>query len=185
MSVKKTVTIIGIVCAVIVVIGGLVSWTTVPPNKPRITVINGSLTQFYLNNNTLYYNLALNIAFKNPSITKPINYKHIETTARYIDERFPLETFTSSPFKQGAKDTNVLSLNFQGQQIVKFSEDVLSQFQSETVAGAYTINVAVVLQILKFSYKPHTLCLLKVPLRFNSTSTSGSFRVTQCSVQKN
>lgn len=160
--------------------------------KLEITVTNASLTQFNLNsnNNTLYYNLALDVALRNPSPTFRLHYKRVEVTAKYREERFALVTLILPPFNQGTKITTILHPVLQGQSFVRFSEHDLSEFNLETAEGVYSIDVQVSLQISRrilkgIVYKPRGMCMLKVPLSFNQTSTASiSFKTTECAVRR-
>lgn len=72
---------------------------------------------------------------------------------------------------------------------MKFGKREVSQFNSETAAGAYSINVQLAFLIKarfgKFkshNYKPYRKidCKLKVPLSFNETSPASGFKTTRC-----
>ncbi|XP_004288883.1 PREDICTED: uncharacterized protein LOC101301246 [Fragaria vesca subsp. vesca] len=180
---KKILKRLGIGCGIILIMGvviGLIVGLRIVPPMVKATVTNASLTQFNLSsNNILYYNLALDVALRSSTGTK-VNYKRIKVTAKY-KKMFTLGTFTSPPFKQGAKNkTIVLHPNFQGQQFVMLSENDLSVFRSETAAGAYAIDAVVDLKIKPFACRTQGKCLLKVPLSLNHTSASSSFKATQC-----
>lgn len=72
---------------------------------------------------------------------------------------------------------------------MKFGKREVSQFNSETAAGVYSINVQLALRIKvrygKFksqNYKPYEKidCNLKVPLSFNETTPASGFETTRC-----
>ncbi|KAL6221857.1 hypothetical protein ACLB2K_005249 [Fragaria x ananassa] len=167
---KKILKRLGIGCGIILIMGiiiGLIVGLRIVPPMVKATVTNASLTQFNLSSNNsssnILYNLALDVALRSSTETK-VNYKRIKVTAKY-KKMFTLGTFTSPPFKQGAKNkTIVLHPNFQGQQFVMLSENDLSVFRSETAAGAYAIDVVVDLKIKPFACRTQGKCLLKKPL---------------------
>ncbi|BBH07663.1 NDR1/HIN1-like 3 [Prunus dulcis] len=153
-------------------------WLIFLPKEPEFTVSNASLTQFNFNNNTLYYNLALNITIQNPNKRVGIYYRHIQVIANYRKERFSMVNLTSPPFYQGHKNTTFLhDVLVEGQELVEFGEHELSQFNSET-AAAFTI-----LMYGKFKTADYGSskidCKLKVPLSFSETPATG-FNTTKC-----
>ncbi|KAL6273477.1 hypothetical protein ACE6H2_024169 [Prunus campanulata] len=163
-------------------------WLIFLPKEPEFTVSNASLTQFNFNNNTLYYNLALNITIQNPNKRVGIYYRHIQVIANYRKERFSMVNLTSPPFYQGHKNTTFLhDVIVEGQQLVEFGEHELSQFNSETAAGVYNIDVKLALWVRARYGKFKTAdygssnidCKLKVPLSFSETPATG-FNTTKC-----
>ncbi|KAF3675079.1 Protein YLS9 [Capsicum annuum] len=68
----------------------LVLWQVLRPNKVKFYVTDATLTQFDLStaNNTLYYDLALNMTIRNPNKRVGIYYDSIEARAMYQGQRF-------------------------------------------------------------------------------------------------
>ncbi|KAL6145595.1 hypothetical protein ACLB2K_056281 [Fragaria x ananassa] len=81
---------------VIALLAGVIAFLVIFSRSPRleVTVTDASMTQFNLNsnNNTLYYNLALDVAIRNPSSTFSIHYKRIEVTAKFRQQRVAMVT---------------------------------------------------------------------------------------------
>ncbi|KAB1222555.1 Protein YLS9 [Morella rubra] len=181
-----------LVFTVLIIIGlaALVVWLVLRPNNLKFNVTDASLTQFNLDsNNTLQYNLALNITVRNPNKRIGIYYDTIQANAYYEDQRF--NTVTLTPFYQGHKNTSVLTPAFDGQQLVLLGTSELSTFNSEKSNGIYSIDVKLNLRIrtkmglIKIGhFKPKINCDLKVPLSSSGTST-GSFETTKCVLRPN
>ncbi|KAM0977976.1 hypothetical protein ACFX13_014258 [Malus domestica] len=163
-----------------------VFWLIVRPNRVKFHVTDATLTQFnFSNDNTLHYNLALNLTIRNPNKKIGIYYDRIETRAFYEDQRF--STVTLTPFYQGHKQTNVLNPVFQGQQVVQGSK-LLSEYNQQKSTGIYEIDLKIYLRIrFKFGliktgkFKPKIECDLKVPMTQNGNSV-GTFQTTKCDV---
>ncbi|PRQ23157.1 hypothetical protein RchiOBHm_Chr6g0258251 [Rosa chinensis] len=68
----------------------LIFWLIFLPQEPKFKVTNASLTQFNFNNtnNTLNYNLAINITIRNPNKRVGIYYRRIKVIANYRNKRF-------------------------------------------------------------------------------------------------
>ncbi|KAM1735433.1 hypothetical protein ACFX12_013907 [Malus domestica] len=165
-------------------------WLIFLPKEPKFTVSNASLTRFNFTNtdNTLYYNLALNVTIRNPNKRVGIYYRRIQVFANYRKKRFANVTLPLEPFYQGRKNTTTLNhVLVEGQQRVAFGEHDLSQFNSETAAGVYSIDVEIYLRVKAKYGKVKTSdygssnidCKLKVPVSSNNTSVSG-FNPTKC-----
>ncbi|XP_004497666.1 NDR1/HIN1-like protein 10 [Cicer arietinum] len=185
--------ILSIICKIlttiiiIVVILGFLFWLIVRPNVLKFTVTDASLSQFnFTNNNTLHYNLALNISIRNPNKRVGIYYDNIETLAFYKDVRFGSQTLGT--FFQRHKNTSLLNPVFKGQQVVPLNSDQISEFDNEMKDGVYGIDVKVLLNV-RFKLwlfktgkvKPKVRCDLKVPLKSkNGTSLGNEFQVTDC-----
>ncbi|KAB2631541.1 protein YLS9-like [Pyrus ussuriensis x Pyrus communis] len=161
------------------------------PQEPKFTVTDASLTRFNFtnDNNTLHYNLALNITIRNPNRRVGIYYRRIQVIANYRKKRFAMVTLPSAPFYQGHKNTTILNhVLVEGQQLVVFGEQCdLSQFNLDTAAGVYSIDVKISLRVrARFGkiktpdYGPSNInCNLKVPLSLSETLPSG-FNATKC-----
>nr|XP_011466486.1 PREDICTED: protein YLS9-like [Fragaria vesca subsp. vesca] len=174
-------------------------WVIVLPRNPKITITDARLTQFNFTNtatnSTLYYNLAFNLTIRNPNKKLGISYRRIRVIGNYQKKRFAMVTLpnTTVPFYQGHKNTTFLrDIVVQGQQVVKFGEKEISEFNKETAAGIYSIDTVLALRVklrlgtIKFhNYGPENIhCKLKLPLStrnstLNQTSTS-SFTLTKC-----
>ncbi|KAM2565310.1 hypothetical protein TB1_007959 [Malus domestica] len=161
------------------------------PQEPKFTITDASLTRFNFtdDNNTLHYNLALNITIRNPNRRVGIYYRRIQVIANYRKKRFAMVTLPSAPFYQGHKNTTILNhVLVEGQQLVVFGERDLSQLNLEAAAGLYSIDLKLALRVRarygKFkppNYKPYYKidCSLKVPFSSNETSPI-AFKATQC-----
>lgn len=117
-------------------------------------------------------------------------------SATYRKKKFGLVTLTDSvPFYQGHKSTTVLHhVVLQGkQQLVKFGQHDVSEFDSETAAGVYSIDVQVTIWAnarfgklkAKFltpgsEYGQLIDCKLKVPLSVNNDTSGSGFKATKC-----
>ncbi|XP_062167514.1 NDR1/HIN1-like protein 3 [Alnus glutinosa] len=178
-----------LVVSLVVIIGlaALIFWLIFRPTNVKFYVTDASLTEFtFTGNNTLQYNLAVNITVRNPNRKIGVYYDTIEANAYYEDQRFGTKSLT--PFYQGHKTTSYLNTAFEGQQLVLLGTDELSQFNAEKTAGVYTIDVKLNLRI-RFKVgkvktgrlKPKVKCDLKVPL--SSTGNSAVvFQNTKCDV---
>ncbi|CAN6586889.1 unnamed protein product [Malus baccata var. baccata] len=158
-------------------------WLIFLPKEPKFTVSNASLTRFNFTNtdNTLYYNLALNVTIRNPNKRVGIYYRRIQVFANYRKKRFANVTLPLEPFYQGRKNTTTLNhVLVEGQQWVAFGEHDLSRFNSETAAGVYSIDVEIYLRVKARYGKVKTSdygssnidCKLKVPVSSNNTSAT-------------
>ncbi|XP_062167258.1 NDR1/HIN1-like protein 3 [Alnus glutinosa] len=178
-----------LVVSLVVIIGlaALIFWLIFRPTNVKFYVTDASLTEFtFTGNNTLQYNLAVNITVRNPNRKIGVYYDTIEARAYYEDQRFDTESLT--PFYQGHKTTSYLNTAFEGQHLVLLGTDELSQFNAEKTAGVYTVDVKLYLRI-RFKVgkvrigrlKPKVKCDLKVPL--SSTGNSAVvFQNTKCDV---
>ncbi|XWS43351.1 hypothetical protein CRYUN_Cryun16bG0095500 [Craigia yunnanensis] len=176
-----------IVTAVVVIgLAVLIFWLIFRPNKIKFHVTDVSLTEFNLTtNNTLNYNLAVNMTVRNPNKRIGIYYDRIEARAYYEDQRFATQTLT--PFYQGHKNTSFLNPVFSGQQFVSLGADETSVFNEERTSGIHSIDVKLYLRIrLKVSwvktgrFTPKISCDLKVPLSSANGSLAGVPETTRC-----
>ncbi|PRQ43878.1 putative Late embryogenesis abundant protein, LEA-14 [Rosa chinensis] len=166
----------------IAVLAGVIAFVVIFSRSPKleVTVTNASMTQFNLNsnNNTLYYNLALDVAIRNPSPTFRVHYNRIEVAAKYREQKFALVTLSSPPFDQGTKNITILHPLLQGQ-----------PSSLETDAGIYSIDLQFSFRISRrvlkgIVYKPVGMCMLKVPSSSNETTPGSSFKATECLVTR-
>ncbi|KAF8403363.1 hypothetical protein HHK36_011465 [Tetracentron sinense] len=176
-----------IIVSVIVMVGiaVLIFWLIVRPNKVKFHVVNASLTEFNLTtNNTLQYNLALNMTVRNPNKKIGIYYDRIEARAYYDDEKFATRSLT--PFYQGHKKTDLLNPVFIGESPILLGTSELADFNNEKSAGVFEVDVKLYLRI-RFKvgsfktgrFKPKIKCDLKLPLVANRNS-AGGFDTTKC-----
>ena len=176
-----------IVTAVVVIgLAVLIFWLIFRPNKIKLHVTYVSLTDFSLTtNNTLNYNLAVNMTVRNPNKRIGIYYDRIEARAYYEDLRFATQTLT--PFYQGHKNTSFLNPVFKGEQFVMLGADETSKFNGESTSGIYSIDVKLYLRI-RFKvgririgkFKPKISCDLKVPMNSANGNLAGSVETTRC-----
>ncbi|CAL5207455.1 unnamed protein product [Lathyrus oleraceus] len=185
--------ILSIICKIlttiliIAVILGFLFWLIVRPNVVNFTVTDASLTRFnFTNNNTLHYDLAVNITIRNPNRRIGIYYDNVETLAFYKDVMFGNQTLGG--FFQHHKSTNFLNPVFKGEQVIPLSSDQVSEFDKEKESGVYGIDVKVLLNV-RFKLglfksgkaKPKVRCDLQVPLKSgNGSSLSNVFQPTEC-----
>ncbi|XP_018851217.1 NDR1/HIN1-like protein 10 [Juglans regia] len=174
--------------AIVVGLAVLIFWLIVRPNRVKFHVTDASLTQFNFttNNNTLHYNLSLDINVRNPNKKIGIYYDRIEARAYFEDQRF--STVTLPPFYQGHKNTTVLSPVFKGQQVVLLGAEGLSELNSDKSGGVFDVDVKLYLRIRfklgkvkSWRMRPKIKCDLKVPLSSNGKVAVG-FQTTKCDI---
>ncbi|KAK6778775.1 hypothetical protein RDI58_025493 [Solanum bulbocastanum] len=176
-----------IIFTLLIVIGVivLVLWLVLRPNKVKFYVTDATLTQFDYSttNNTLYYDLALNMTIRNPNKRVGIHYDSIEARALYGGQRFASQNL--EPFYQGHKNTSILHPTFKGQGLVLLGDREKSNYINEKNLGIYEIEVKLNMRIrLKIGWikthkiKPKIECDFKVPLEANGRS--GNFEETRC-----
>ncbi|KAL0555284.1 hypothetical protein IC582_009227 [Cucumis melo] len=173
-----------ITIVVVVGIAVLVLWLVFRPHKLTFHVTDAELTRFNISGNQLHYNMALNLTVRNPNNRIGVYYDVIEASPFYKDQR--LNTQWLPPFYQDHKTTTVLSPHFNGQQIVFLAGDKLTEFNGETLAGVFNVDLTFRLQLrLKVGavrigkFKPKVNCELKVPLKSNANSFT-FFQTTRC-----
>ncbi|GKC92387.1 NDR1/HIN1-like protein 3, partial [Tanacetum coccineum] len=132
---------------VLIGIAVLVFWLIYRPSTPKFHVNEATLTQFTLspNNNTLYYNLAVNMTFRNPNKRIGIYYDRIEAIGEYHGERFDskfLETFYL-----GHKQENDLSTVFSGERLVVLGNGDKLKYTKESSDGVYEIDLKLKLKM--------------------------------------
>ncbi|XP_058786457.1 NDR1/HIN1-like protein 10 [Vicia villosa] len=181
--------ICNLICTLIVILGVFVFlfWLIVHPIPLKFSVTDASLTQFsFTNNNTLNYNLTLNITIRNPNRMLGIYYDNIETDAFFQGVRFSSQTLGA--FFQHRKYTSFLKPVFNGRQLVPLRSDQISEFKKERKDGVYRIDVKVLLDV-RFklglfkigNVEPRVRCDLKVPMKTgNRTLLMNGFQATDC-----
>ncbi|KAF9597426.1 hypothetical protein IFM89_018872 [Coptis chinensis] len=135
-------TLFSIIIVIIVAIGIalLVGWLVLRPNKMKFYVVGTDLTRFDLtNNNTLYYNLTVDMAARNPNKKMKIYYDELEGIASYWQQRFAWSTVPN--FLQERKNTTNIRLNFQGQQVLVVDDSLRSLFDREKNERVFTIYI--------------------------------------------
>ncbi|KAK8468259.1 hypothetical protein PHAVU_007G268900 [Phaseolus vulgaris] len=162
-------------------------WLVVRPNILKFHVSDASLTRFAFSNNTLHYNLALNVSIRNPNRRVGVYYDQIEALALYEDVRFASQTL--GPFFQHTKNTTFISPLFEGQRVTPLTADQTSQFDKENSARVFSIDVKLFMTVrFKFLlFKSHTVrpkirCEMNVPLKSRNATTSldAAFKATEC-----
>lgn len=176
-------------CSAIFLFGifSFITWLIFLPQELKFTVSDASLTQFDYNstaNNTLLYDMALNITIRNPNKRVGVYFNRIQALSQYGKKRFSMVTLTNStPFYQGRKNTTTVSAVIQGQQVLLFKEKDMKKYNMEKSAGVYSIEVKLALRVkarygkLKTRYyKPadKVSCKLKLPLLSNSMNGTAS-----------
>ncbi|KAJ8570613.1 hypothetical protein K7X08_037585 [Anisodus acutangulus] len=178
-----------IIFTILIILGvaALVVWLVLRPNKVKFYVTDATLTQFDLSttNNTLYYDLALNMTIRNPNKRIGIYYDSIEARAMYQGERFASQNL--EPFYQGHKNTSTLSPVFKGQSLVLLGDREKSNYNNEKNSGVYEMEVKLYMRIrLKagriktHKIKPKIECDFKVLLESNGRPSSAKFEETRC-----
>ncbi|KAJ7971655.1 Late embryogenesis abundant protein [Quillaja saponaria] len=181
----------------IIILGGLailIFWIIVQPRHFKFYVTEANLTQFDYSttNNTLYYNLALNITVRNPN--KKLSFYHDRNEARafYGGHRFSTYDVTThlNSFRQYDKSSSALKAEFKGKQLVFLNNDEVEEFNRQKSAGVYDIDVKFYMRIrfrlgdfITGDYKPNVKCGLEVPFSANGTSPATVFETKRCRVR--
>lgn len=177
-----------ILIGLIVTLGiiALILWLVFRPNKVKFYADDAELTQFEFStsNNTLYYNLALNMTIRNPNKRLGIYYDSIEARAFYQGKRF--SSVYLERFYQGKKNTTNLHTAFRGEQLLPLQSSEISKYNDQSTSGTFDIEVKLYIRgRLKFGWvkspriKPKIECDLKIPLESNGRS-SGTFESKRC-----
>ncbi|KAK9068550.1 hypothetical protein SSX86_012665 [Deinandra increscens subsp. villosa] len=176
-----------ITVAIFISVIGLLLWFIFRPNVPKFHVDDVTLTQFTLSpaNDTLFYNLAVNLTFRNPNRRLGIYYEQIQADAVYHGLRF--STAEVQGFYLGHKKENSFGAVFKGEQLVAIG-GAKSRYDSEKSEDLYRIDLKLRLKMrLKAwwvktpRFKPKFECDLKVPMRSKGkNSTAEKFGRTKC-----
>ncbi|XP_058078938.1 NDR1/HIN1-like protein 10 [Magnolia sinica] len=183
-------TLFKLIVTIIVVLGiaTLIFWLIFRPSKMKVYVENATLTEFNLtDNNILRYNLALDVAIRNPNKRIGIYYDRLEARAYYEGERFGYNPLPA--FYQGHKNTTNLHPVFSGQIPISLGNSDVVDFNREKGEGFFSIDVKIYARI-RFKvgsvktrrFKPDFECELKVPLTKNGSSSAVRFTGTKCDV---
>ncbi|KAJ0612759.1 putative Late embryogenesis abundant protein [Helianthus annuus] len=173
-----------ITLAIILAIITLILWFVFRPNVPKFHVDDVTLTQFNLSetNDTLHYNLNVNMTFRNPNRRLGIYYDKIEANGLYHGVRF--STADVVGFYLGHKKENNVSAVFKGEQVVS---GVKGKYEAENGDGVFKIDLKLRLKI-RFKvwwmktpkFKPKFDCDLKVPLSVKGRVSDQKFERTKC-----
>ncbi|KAH7512239.1 NDR1/HIN1-like protein 3 [Ziziphus jujuba] len=177
-----------IAIVVLLALAFFIFWLVVRPQKMKLHVTEASLTNFNLTaDNTLHYDLALNVSIRNPNKKLGIYNDNIEARAIYEGARFDTEVFRNLGL-QKKKTTKDLSVVFRGQQLVNLNSKKIAKFNEQKATGVFDIDVKSYLRIrlrlgdfITGDFKPKIKCDLKVPLTTNGVS-AGTFKKTKCDV---
>lgn len=180
----------GMLVFFVVVMVVLIIYLSGSPSYDNTRVTDALLTEFDLtnNNSTLSYDLAVDIALRNPTNIYRAHYNHIKITAIYKNQAFG--TMNYSSFSQGPNHETHLTPSFKGQYSLNLGAGD-NLFESEdSVADYYDIviklnleneSVKKLLPHRKFQRKLEYTCELKVPLISNGQSAGGNrFNTTRC-----
>ena len=171
------------------IISIILFWIIISPSNVKFHVTDASLTEFNLtSNNTLYYNLKVNVTVRNPNNKIVVYYRRIKAIAWYKDNDFGWVSLT--PFDQGHKNTTFLQAVFEGHSVIKLKPKQLGEYKDETSVGIYE-DLAVDFDLrIKANFgrfkssrfnTPIVQCRrLRVPLISNGKSVP-PFSVTRCS----
>ncbi|KAK1426193.1 hypothetical protein QVD17_14862 [Tagetes erecta] len=183
--------IINLICQIIITVAIIITITVLifcfifHPNVPKFYVDDVTLTQFTLSpNNTLFYNLKINMTFRNPNRRLGIYYEQIEVNGLYHGQRFLISEIEG--FYLGNKEENNVSLVVDGEQLV-VNGGVKSKYESEkNDDDVYEIELKLrlkmrfkVLWVETPKFKPRFDCELKVPL---SRVSNARFERTKCGI---
>lgn len=162
----------------------LTLWLVFRPNKLKFYVNDASLTRFVIVDNTLHYDLALNMTVRNPNKHLCVWYNNIEVDAFYEGKEFESVPFDRS--HQGHKNTTVFPLAFLGQKLLLLGSNQITNYEDDMSSGIYDIVIKLHtharfrLWWIEFpKFKPKIDCLLKIPLNSKGQSTK-TFESTRC-----
>ncbi|XP_020220435.1 NDR1/HIN1-like protein 2 [Cajanus cajan] len=111
-------------------------WIITDPSNIKFYVTHASFTQFNLTtNNTLYYNLKVNITVRSPNKHTIVHYKEIKAKAWYKDNGFGKVNLT--PFDQGHNNTTFPKVVFEGHNVIRLKPKQLGEYKEETSARVY------------------------------------------------
>ena len=171
------------------------------PQELKFTVTYASLAEFSLskiddrtNNNTLSYNLTIDVAIRNPNKKVGVYFDRIEATANYGEElRLARLNSVVAPFYQGHKNTTTFRAVFEGRRFVTFEEyrSEIDRYNFEKSLGIFSIEVKINVRMRARYGKirtghfkhPKIDCELKVPLLSKNGTYSvidHDFEATRC-----
>ncbi|CAB4287191.1 unnamed protein product [Prunus armeniaca] len=176
-------------CCILVVILGALSgtgWFVIRQFSPLKSVIynvtDASLTRFNLTaaNNTIQYNLSLNMTVENRNKWNDFHYENFEAVASYKNQ--DLSNSSLAPFLVGHKNSFVLTPSFEGRRLVALSNDEVSNFRNSTVFDiVLKLNFKYWTKIgaVKIDKELQMACYFKVPLSSGGKSAE-NFDSTKC-----
>ncbi|KAL5709201.1 hypothetical protein ACHQM5_019916 [Ranunculus cassubicifolius] len=177
-----------LIATIIVLIGIaiLVLWIIYRPTNLKFHVVNASLTEFNLTNdsNQLQHNLKLDISVRNPNKKIGVYYDLLEARAYYEGEEF--DRVTLERFYQGHKNTSMIHPVFQGNGTVRLGGSEIQEFDKEKKKGEFNIDIRIYLRI-RFKIgdfktrrmKPKVKCDIRVPL---TAGAAGGFSTKKCKI---
>jgi hypothetical protein len=146
-----------------------------PPTK--FSIVEASIVQFNLTNNTLYYNFEVSITAKNFHSDIESYDKPVTAIASYKGNQ--LDSVKIAPFKLSSKNVVRLQpLVFEGSSVVILEPQQLVKYNKETQLGIYNIDLD--LDLNNFGGDYIHCSSLRVPLIFNA-KVAPTFNVTTCS----
>ncbi|GER41840.1 late embryogenesis abundant protein [Striga asiatica] len=177
-----------IILTILIVVGIVVFvlWLVFRPNTVRFHATGASLTEFSLDgNNTLRYDLTVNLTIRNPNSRIGIYYDRIEARALYQGQRFA--SVDLQRFYQGHKSTREATAVFRGTHLLPLGSRERSRYDANSRDGAFDIDVRLYLRTrLKFWFvksprvKPNIECdLRRIPLRSNGNVSGAAFEPTR------
>nr|XP_043638406.1 NDR1/HIN1-like protein 3 [Erigeron canadensis] len=162
-------------------------------NDPEFHVDDVTPTQFELSptNNTLYYNLDVNMTFRNPNNKFGIHYDKIRANVMYHGQR--LMTKHVQGFYLGHKMNNNVNLSVKGQQLLVLLENGVDEkefYESESRNGVYEIDLKLRIKMRLTTtlsweffnsrhFNSRVVCHLKIPL-ISSQDSKVEFERTHC-----
>ncbi|KAF5725936.1 protein YLS9-like [Tripterygium wilfordii] len=181
-----------IIITLIVLIGIaiLIFWLVVRPNKVKFHVTDVRLNEleYFANNSTQSYDLAVNITIRNPNKKIKIYYDVIEARATYHNRMLP--SIYLPKFLQGHKSTNVLSPHYKGNQSMFLTPSEVEFYDKEKASGIYTLDLDLYMKvrlrlgdIVTGSFKPLVKCDLKVPLKSPDGRLADGSETSKCDLK--
>ncbi|KAF7046885.1 hypothetical protein CFC21_055880 [Triticum aestivum] len=130
----------------------LLLWLLYRPDRFHPTVDSASLASLDLNGNSLRYNLAVDLSFRNSNRLLSISYLDVGASASYNGTSLGLAgNSLPGSFRQGANNTTVLHAVFQGMVMVadvQVQEGLAKELERERGSGAVRVRVHVDLTIM-------------------------------------
>lgn len=165
----------------------LILWLVFQPDNIKVYVDDASLARFHLDaNNTLYYDLSLNISLRNPNKKIGVHYERMGAVAGYNGVSFGQDDVAR--FHQRRKSTEMLKVRFRGEGVL-IGSGVAERYEKEKSQGWFSVNVKMYTRVrLKvvvansIVYSPDVDCGLKIPAPTNGDAGRG-FETTECNVQ--
>jgi hypothetical protein len=182
-----------LIVSIVIVLGiiVLVLWLVFRPNELKSHAESATLTRFDLDNNTLFYNLDVEISIRNPNKRVAFYYDRVQATASYDGTRIAFDGGLPT-FFQDHKNTTTINPSFEGQKVVPAGDSgssLAATYNSDKSDGFFDVDVRVDMKVrfkvwfIKTNkYSPKIKCSLKLPAPASSGASSGSFSRTKCDV---